>query len=183
MNRLSVFVLGLSLVALIAAGRAGVARAGEEDGEPQPALALDLVDGSRLVGTPLFESVPLQTPYAKFDLFLTQVAVIRIVDDHETAEVDLRNGDRLKGVIDLKHIELKTAFGKFAVDSVHIRELRVTLCNGTLPAGEGPLAFGGVNWQPWRTAFEMQGDKLVSLPKARPGSTMGMAAMGAAPGS
>jgi hypothetical protein len=41
------------------------------------------------------------------------------------------------------------------------------------PAGEGTLAFGGVNWTPWRTLFEVQGDRLVSLPKVRPGFNYG----------
>ena len=35
------------------------------------------------------------------------------------------------------------------------------------------IEFGGVTWMAWHTPFELQGDKLVSLPKARPGFSYG----------
>ena len=40
-------------------------------------------------------------------------------------------------------------------------------------AGPAPIAFDGLEWLPWRTLFEVQGDKLVTLPKARPGFNYG----------
>ena len=47
-----------------------------------------------------------------------------------------------------------------------------------LPAGEGPLEFGGVNWKPWRTQFEVRGDKLMTRPKARSGFRYGQSGNG-----
>ena len=40
-------------------------------------------------------------------------------------------------------------------------------------ANPAPIAFDGLEWLPWRTLFEVQGDKLVTLPRARPGFNYG----------
>ena len=50
-----------------------------------------------------------------------------------------------------------------------------------VPSREGPIAFGGVDWAPLRTLFEVQGDRLVSLPKARPGFNYGHGGNGRGP--
>ena len=42
-----------------------------------------------------------------------------------------------------------------------------------LQPGEGPLAFGGVNWHAWRVEAEVRDDKLVTLPRVRPGFRYG----------
>jgi len=144
-------------------------------------VILELSDGSRVVGTLGVESVSVQTSYAKMNVPLRQIKVLKIGADHETVTLNLLNGDTLTGVIGLKPIELKTVFGKASVGIEHVREFRIVPGGGVLPAGEGPLAFGGVNWTPWRTVFEVQGDKLVSLPKARPGFSYGHGGHGRGP--
>jgi hypothetical protein len=90
-------------------------------------LEVNLVDGSRIIGTPVIATVPVQTSYAKMDVPLTQIQSLKIGDDHETVTLNLRNGDKLTGVISLKPIELKTVFGNVAVSIEHIKQLRVTL--------------------------------------------------------
>ncbi len=90
-------------------------------------LAIDLVDGSHLIGTPVIATVPVQTSYAKMDVPLTQIQALKIGDDHETVTLNLRNGDKLTGVISLKPIELKTVFGTASIGIEHIQQLRVTL--------------------------------------------------------
>jgi hypothetical protein len=132
-------------------------------------VALDLVDGSRVVGISDIESVPLRTPYANIALPLAVVATAQFDSRRETAVFSLSNGDRLQGVVTLEGLNLQTVFGKVSINIEHIRNLRVTAAGGRLPAGEGSLEFGGVNWTPWRTQFEVRGDKLMSLPKARAG--------------
>ena len=77
------------------------------------------------------------------------------------------------GVVGLETLKLETVFGQVRIAVPHIRELRVSLAGQALPPGDGTLAFGGVNWLPWRTAFAVEGDKLVTLPKARPGFQYG----------
>ncbi|MEI6809111.1 MAG: LamG domain-containing protein, partial [bacterium] len=70
---------------------------------------------------------------------------------------------------------------KGAIDEVMIydralseQEVKQLHCFGNmLPAGEGSIAFGGVNWMPLRHAAEVQGDKLVTLPRARAGFNYG----------
>jgi hypothetical protein len=90
-------------------------------------VVLDLSDGSRLIGTPVIATVPVQTAYAKMDVPLTQIKALKIGDDHETVTLNLRNGDTLTGVISLKPIELKTLFGTASIGIEHIQQLRVTL--------------------------------------------------------
>ena len=136
-------------------------------------LAIDLVDGSHLIGTPRIVSVPVQSSYATMDIPLKFIATLKLGEDHQSAAIDLRNGDKLKGTIKLEPLQLETLFGKVSVATQHIQTLRVVSIGGTLPAGEGPLAFGGLNWTPWRTQFELRDDKLVSLPAARPGFNYG----------
>jgi hypothetical protein len=151
---------------------------GEDEPKSEPTLqpltlTIGLVDGSHIIGVPGIKSVPVQTDYARMDIPLRQIVAIEVNEDHETASVNLHNGDKLKGTLSLGRIELVTVFGKVSVGIEHITTLRVTLGGRALPAGEGSLSFGGVNWKPWRTMFEVRGDKLVSLPKARPGFNYG----------
>jgi hypothetical protein len=98
-------------------------------------LAIDLVDGSRLIGTPGIATVPVQTSYAKMDVPLTQIQALKIGDDHETVTLNLRNGDKLTGVISLAPITLKTVFGTVAVGIEHIKQLDIVLSGGTNQKG------------------------------------------------
>ncbi|MEI6150406.1 MAG: hypothetical protein WCS01_15000, partial [bacterium] len=83
----------------VCAATALITAAGEETvlKESSLRLELDLVDGSRLIGTPSLATVPVQTSYAKMDIPLTQIQTIKIGDDHETVTLNLRNGDTLTG--------------------------------------------------------------------------------------
>ncbi|MBM4149741.1 MAG: hypothetical protein FJ224_11990 [Lentisphaerae bacterium] len=164
-------VLGLTLAAW----------AGETSNE-SIRVSVDLADGSRIIGTPDIETVPVETSYAKMNIPLKQIRAMKIGEDHETVTFDLRNGDTLKGVISLGPIGLETVFDKVMIGVEHMKLVRVMLSGGPLPAGDGPLAFGGVNWAPLRTLFEVQGDKLVSLPKVRPGFNYGHGGNGRGPG-
>jgi hypothetical protein len=111
----------------------GVAWAQEDKPEPQLRLELDLTDGSRIIGVPSIDLVPVQTSYAKMEVSLVQITTIKMEEDHETASLDLRNGDKLKGVISLAPIKLETLFGKVAIGVEYIRAFRVVLSLGALP--------------------------------------------------
>lgn len=111
----------------------GTARAGNDGKEHPLRLNIDLVDGSRLVGVPSAESVPVRTPYAKMDIELKLIRTVKIAGDHESAAIDMRNGDQLKGVIRLEPIKLETIFGSVSVATEHIREFRVVLDGVMLP--------------------------------------------------
>jgi len=113
---------------------AGVAAAEQDKEDPQLRLELNLIDGSRVIGTPSIESVPLQTSYAKIRVPLKQIQTIKMGDDHETAALDLQNGDKLKGVVSLAPLKLETVFGNVAIGVEQIRELRVVLPGRALSA-------------------------------------------------
>lgn len=165
----------IAMLALL--GSAAVA----EPEQPPPAslrLALDLSDGSRVVGVPAVNSVPVQTSLAALDVPLNVIRDIKFAEDHRHAVLTLRNGDVVKGELKPEPIQLETLFGKISVDTKHVWSLRPVLGGGMLPAGEGPIAFGGVNWTPWRTLFEERDDKLVSRPVARQGFNYGHAGNG-----
>jgi hypothetical protein len=176
MKRFTICVMILAAMTLV-----GKAETAKEQDEEQLKLTLTLADGSRLIGTPDIKSVPIQTLYARIDITLAQIRAIEMAEDHETASVDLINGDKLTGVIDLAAIELETLFGNTSVGIEHIESFRVIMGGSGMPAGEGTLAFGGVNWLPWLTEFEVQDDKLVSLPKARAGFNYGHSGNGRGP--
>lgn len=129
MKKFALCTVVLLAVMLVCAAWAGEA----EKPEPQLCLDIDLVDGSRIIGTPGIESVPVQTSYAKMDVRLDQILFIKMGEDHETASLDLRNGDKLKGVIDLRLIKLETVFGRVSLVVEHIRGLRVLIGGRDLP--------------------------------------------------
>lgn len=99
----------------------GTAWSGQDRPDRQVRLELNLADGSRLVGTPEIESLPVQTSYAKMDIPLQQILAIKMEDNHETAAFDLKNGDKLKGVLTLGPIKLETVFGKVSIGIEHIK--------------------------------------------------------------
>ena len=124
----------LGIVTLSAQLILGTALAGEDKKvEPQPRLELDLVDGSHIIGSPGIESVAVQTSYAKMNVALKEILVIRLEADHETATLDLRNGDKLKGVVSLGPIKLETVYGSVTVGIEHVRQLAVVISGGPLP--------------------------------------------------
>ena len=97
-------------------------------------LAVDLVDGSHIIGVPAIKSIALQTSYAKMDIALKQILTLTVDADNETASFTLANGDRLNGVLSLLPLELRTVFGDVSIGTGHIKELRVIMSNGSIPA-------------------------------------------------
>ena len=101
--------------------------------EPVLHLVVEFVDGSRVVGIPDIELVPLRTTFAEMDIPLERIAGVTFNDDKETASVKLRNGDSLTGVMDLKAMELKTAFGRISAAPDQLR--RLSVCPAGMPPG------------------------------------------------
>lgn len=118
----------LAAVAVMVLGVVSPAVAENTNPPPQQvSLELELVDGSRLVGLPKMDSLPIRTDYAKMDIPLKQILSVEMDDDHETASVKMQNGDKLKGVISLGPIELVTLFGPVKVGIEHIRRMDVSM--------------------------------------------------------
>ncbi len=128
MNRIT-YVLAVGAIASLAVSSRGE----EAQTNATLRLAIDLVDGSRLIGTPGLATVPVQTSYAKMDVPLTQIKALKIGDDHETVTLNLRNGDTLTGVISLAPIKLITVFGTASIGIEHIRQFTIVRTGGALP--------------------------------------------------
>lgn len=122
-------------VIVISLAAAGAAWSDQETENAKTRLTLDLLDGSRIIGTPDINIVPVQTSYAKMDVPLKEILSLKMGDDQETASIALRNGDKLTGFLNIGPINLETIFGKVVIGVEHVRELRVVLSGElTLPA-------------------------------------------------
>jgi small nuclear ribonucleoprotein (snRNP)-like protein len=133
-----------------------------------------LRDGSRLIGRPLAATLHVRASFAAMDIPITSVREIQTGRRAEGVTVLLQNGDRLTGQLTATNMTMDGLLGKLVVPWVEIERLTVTLSGGPLlPAGDGPIAFGGVNWTAWRAQVEVQGEKVVTLPRARKGYNYG----------
>jgi hypothetical protein len=140
----------------------------------QVRATLELSDGSRLVGVAQEASLPVTLDFMSASIPLEKIRQCEIRHKDGRVTVNLLNGDRLTGTLDLEKFKLDTALGKLAPDISQIDRMAFSVWRqGDLPAGEGDILFGGVNWHAWKTGFEIQGEKLVSLPMARPGFNYG----------
>jgi hypothetical protein len=105
--------------AVLAQGRHAASEAKEtnktERTGSQQRVAIDLTDGSRIVGVPSVTHLPVQTPYGKIDVALGHIVSISIKADHETGLFEMQNGDRLTGVLNLRQIELTTILGNVSI--------------------------------------------------------------------
>jgi hypothetical protein len=143
----------------------GWAWAGLDNTNQPLRLELELVDGSRIIGTPGINAVPLQTTYAKMDIPLKQILTLRIDANHETASLDLQNGDKLNGIVNLEPIGLETVFGKVTVGIECIKELRVASRWPEVPGltkcfdfdAQPDLAFYNATGQPDQSVISISG--------------------------
>lgn len=164
--------LGLAL--LVAVRLALPVAAAEPEGKMQLRSVVEMTDGSRLVGVPLDRVWRVTVTDTKTDIPLERIRSCEVRHKDEQIILHLRNGDKLAAVAEGRQFRLETALGPLSPPLAQITRITFTTSRaGNLPVGEGTIFFGGVNWMPWRTLFEVQGDKLVSLPKARPGFAYG----------
>lgn len=135
---------------------------------------VDLRDGSRIVGEPQQDSIKLTNALATLDLPLARVRGLSFEEPGAEAALSMRNGDIIKGRVPDGGFPVESVLGELVLPWAQVEEMRFSLFGGTLlPAGEGPLAFGGVNWSAWRVEAEGRDDKLITLPRARAGFAYG----------
>ena len=150
--------------------------------KPEVQVVVELAGGSRLVGTPLDKSLHVKLDFMKADIPLDKIRQCEVRHKEERVILNLQNGDRLTGTLEMQQFKLKTVLGTLAPEFAQIDRLTITTGEqGLSPAEKGSIAFGGVNWLPWKVLFEVQGDKLVTLPKARPGFNYGHNGSGRGP--
>lgn len=113
----------------------GPALASSEQGTVE--LTLDLVDGSRIVGTPQTDTLPLSTSYATVEIPFPEIKSMKIKKDHERVRVELRGGDRLTGALGMKQFTMSTILGTLKVRTIHIKKISVR-------AGQSPDTNSGL---------------------------------------
>jgi len=166
----------LPLVAVAAcaclAGLTVPASAGEKEATLH--AVVELRDGSRLLGTPVWEKLRLRNAYGDIQLAVDQVREIGWVEENGTARLLLDDGDRVTGSLPSEAFPLQTCLGKLGIPWTEVETMRFSMRGGpAMPAGEGPLSLGGINWTPMRVAAEARDGRLVTLPKAREGFRYG----------
>ncbi len=171
-------VLALLVFHTASARSAEPSAEGKDDGQPsremQVRAVVELKDGSRLVGRPLERSLPLSLDFMKVSIPLDKIRSCEIRHKDERVVVNFLNGDKLTGALDFSRFQMDTVLGRLMLETAQIDRMTFSAWReGNMPPGEGNISFGGVNWQTWRTQFEIEGDKLVTLPKARPGFNYG----------
>jgi hypothetical protein len=111
------------IVILVVSGIAGASWGGDDQGELKQRLALDLADGSRVVGVSAAATITVHTAVGAMSLPLTQIASMTFGDDSESVVVAMDNGDRVSGVHSLGAMRLTASFGDIAIPAALIRKL------------------------------------------------------------
>jgi hypothetical protein len=172
----------LAIVCLALCQLAQPALAAPPDNALQFRTTLELSDGSRLVGTQAARELAVELDFAKLTIPIEKIRQCTLDHKDGSVTIILLNGDRLTGRLDLKTFPMETSVGNLSPALEKINRMTfVSWRKSDMPPGEGDLFFGGLNWLTWRTPFEIQGDKLVSLPKARPGFNYGHGGNGRGP--
>lgn len=149
--------------------------------EPPPLQAtsilhavVDLTDGSRLVGMPLEKSMPVTLSYANPTVPFELVTRCEIMHAPETVTLLLQNGDHITGTPDVDAFPLETMLGKLSPKLSQIDRIEMSVrSTGALSEGNGDIEFCGFKWEGWRTRFEIQDKRLMSMPQARGGYNYG----------
>lgn len=132
---LSIVLCRLLLLSLIPGATIWAGQVSTNELLPEVRLAIDMTDGSHILGVPAIDSIPVQTAYARLAIPLKLVLVARL-DASTNATLDLRNGERLKGTLDLPSLKLETVFGSVVVKIAQIREAHVILTSEVTAAVE-----------------------------------------------
>ena len=111
------------VLALVMMSIASTGWTGRDKDDTSIQLAVELSDGSRLIGIPAVIAVSVVTSVGKIAVPLAQVATMTFNDDHESIIIALANGDRLTGVQDLGELRLKCLFGSVTINAVLIRKI------------------------------------------------------------
>ncbi|MCX6996550.1 MAG: hypothetical protein NTV49_05580 [Kiritimatiellaeota bacterium] len=112
---------GVLLAALLIASQAFA----QSPTKPELQLAVDLTDGSHLIGTSSVRSLQVQTEYTTLDLPLNKTDSLTKEAKAPTVVLVLQNGDKLTGMLLIKSIDLSGTFGKVSILIEHIVKMTV----------------------------------------------------------
>jgi len=131
-------VLAVGVLSLTAPAVGQEAEKRETEKKPPLRLALELSDGSRLIGVPTIRSIVLSTPMADLPIPLERVVGLTAEDQGTKWRVSFRNGDRLTGTLSLTEVEMTTLIGPIRVPLEHVTDMSVSVASASakdLPAG------------------------------------------------
>lgn len=135
---------------------------------------VDLSDGSRLVGTPQEKSLPVTLSYANPTVPFQLVTRCEIKHSPDMITLFLQNGDHITGTPDVDAFPLDTMLGKLSPKFSQIDRIEMSVkSTGALSEGSGDITYCGFKWEGWRTRFEQQGKRLMTMPQARGGFNYG----------
>ena len=83
---------------------------------PRVRLALDLSEGSRIIGIPIDATFALQSEFGRVELPFAETTLVAFHKDRKRVTVVLLNGDRISGTFELGKFRLATAFGDITID-------------------------------------------------------------------
>lgn len=172
----------LAVAALVFLAASPRAAESEADAAERIRATIDLTDGSRLIGAPEEATLAVSLDYGRLEIPLGKIREWEPGADGQGAVIRLANGDRLTGTLERRNLRIDTLVGTLSPAIGQIRKVAYAVWReGDMPAGKPGLAFGGVNWQAWRTEFAVEGDRLMSLPKPRAGFRYGHEGHGRGP--
>jgi parvulin-like peptidyl-prolyl isomerase len=96
----------------------------DETNSPLCLVVVELTDGSKVVGTPLTSSVPVETPYAALDISVTNISEMAMGAEDKKAILTLINGDILSVRVDMGALPLKTLLGDLSIRLQHIQRVK-----------------------------------------------------------
>ena len=104
------------------------AKAGKrEDKSKHVELTLNLSDGSRIVGEPIRESLPISAIYGDLDISFRQVRTIRWQHDTGIVSIELKDGDSISGKLLLDALEITAQYANVSVPIRHIESIDISL--------------------------------------------------------
>jgi hypothetical protein len=99
-------------------------------------MAVDLTDGSHVVGTPdNIVSITLETSYTTMDIPLERISRIKISSSGTSASFELHNGDSLTGRMNLETVDLTAIFGKVSIPTPAITIIDISVDRGSIDRG------------------------------------------------
>ncbi|MCX6997233.1 MAG: hypothetical protein NTV49_09125 [Kiritimatiellaeota bacterium] len=112
---------GLWMIVLLAASTAFA----ESPTDQELKIAVDLADGSHLIGTPSTRSLPMNTEFTKLEIPFDKVASLTMDAKTATAVLVLQNGDKFSGKVQLKTLDLETIIGKVSIPIEQVVRLTI----------------------------------------------------------
>lgn len=109
-------------------------------GKPPVKLAVELSDGSRIIGPPDVDTLKAETTYASsMDIALSLVRSIQFNPDKDdkahTVQINLRNGDVLNVHLAANEIGITTLFGHVSIPFGPVNRITASVADSKMPDG------------------------------------------------